>query len=197
MAHDEPLPVPALLPDSPFYFVKVILRGIGNLFTFSGEAKIKRELAIAEEKLLEAHALFNKGKADTALAAVAEYEDWTARAKMRLEKVKVAKEDKSDPVLKTAEAAIAKHISILEEVLEKAPEAARQGLENAIENSGKVLEKFAEPDEARAPAAVIPVAAPLKKEQGIPIDASKLEREIKDFLKIDQQINFGEESTAQ
>lgn len=142
LAHEESLPVPAILPDSPFYFIKVVIRGIGSFFAFGDEAKLRNDLAIAEEKLLEAHALFGKGKVDLAERALEKYQKLTQKAEERLAKVKSEEKDGAKEIEKEIQASIAKHLDILEEVLEKAPEAARNGLENAIENSSKVLEKL-------------------------------------------------------
>ena len=47
-------------------------------------------------------------------------------------------------ISKNIEDNISKHIEVLQNNLEKVPEAGKEGIENAIENSSKVIEKFQE-----------------------------------------------------
>ena len=52
-AQDEELPDPGLTPDSPFYFLDNWGKNIGMFFTFGDEAKAKKALKYAEERLAE------------------------------------------------------------------------------------------------------------------------------------------------
>jgi len=56
-AQDEGLPDPGLTPDSPFYFLDKWGKNIGMFFTFGNEAKARKALQYAEERLAEARAM--------------------------------------------------------------------------------------------------------------------------------------------
>lgn len=135
-------PAPGLLPDSPLYFIKVIIRGIGNLFTFGAEAKLYRSLELAEEKLLEAHALAKKGKVEFVDRAIGDYGRLAEKAKERLEKIKTDSKGMAVKIEMELMESLTKHRNILEAVLARTPEAAKAGVERAIENARRLLEKI-------------------------------------------------------
>lgn len=144
LAHDvADLPAPGLLPDSPFYFIKTITRGISGWFIFGDEANLRRHLALAEEKLAEAHALADKGRYELMARAAEAYKRLSAKAEERLEKLGADKNKKEvfEKARKDLSDTLGKHLVVLERVLEKAPEAAKSGLENAIENAKNLLLK--------------------------------------------------------
>ena len=53
-AQDKELPSPGITPDSPFYFFDKLGKSIGMAFTFGSEAKARKALQYAEERLAEA-----------------------------------------------------------------------------------------------------------------------------------------------
>jgi len=52
---------PTILPDNPFYFFKNTFRGLRSTFTFNSERKAELKLRFANEKIIEAGKLAEKG----------------------------------------------------------------------------------------------------------------------------------------
>ena len=84
-AQDEELPDPGITPDSPFYFLDRWGKSISMFFTFSAEAKTKRALRYAEERLAEAQAMVVKNKIREMTRAANDYEGFMAMVNERLE----------------------------------------------------------------------------------------------------------------
>lgn len=77
---------PALLPSSPFYFLKNLTRGIQRIFTFNPVRKIELELRFADEKIAEAKKLAEASPENSQAIerAIENYRDSQARLKARL-----------------------------------------------------------------------------------------------------------------
>lgn len=105
-----------ILPDSPFYFVKLLFEKLRGILIFSEEAKVKYQLELAGLRLKEAEALALKGKIQRA-------EEIVARYKVILDKVNA----------KIDEVSRAKHIQVLEGVLERVPEQAKNIIRQVLE----------------------------------------------------------------
>jgi len=140
LAQDSNLPSPGILPDSPFYFLKIWKEAIQNFFTFGAENKAKQYLHLADVRLAEYQKMTEKGKTEIAQKTLDKYEKQLNHALQKIEELKQKGED-TKSISQKAEDTINKHIEVLERNLQKAPEAAKKGLENAIENSSKVIEK--------------------------------------------------------
>lgn len=142
-AQTADLPDPGTLPNSPFYFVKSFFEGAGTFFTFGNSAKAERYLALAEKRLTEAEALATQGD-ERAQAAVARYEKQYAQAKERAERA-----DDLDLEAQINDATT-RHLSVLDRVLERVPEQAKESVRAAKERSvtGQLesLRKIAERD---------------------------------------------------
>jgi hypothetical protein len=142
-AQTSDLPDPGVLPGSPFYFVKSFFESIGTFFTFGNSAKAERYLGLAEKRLAEAEALVTQGD-EHAQAAVARYEEQYAKAKERAERTA-----KSDLKAQVADAAT-KHLSVLDEVLNKVPEQAKEPVrvikERSISGQIEALRGIAQQD---------------------------------------------------
>lgn len=144
-SHNDVVLVEAgILPDSPVYFVKRIFEGIGTFFTFNRDARVERYMFLAEKRLSEAHDLFDKGKAELAQRTLEDYTETRGRAEAILKDLEERGRDVSE-LLKNIETAVSKHLIVLEDILERAPEAAKEGLQTAIEASSKVIERMREP----------------------------------------------------
>ncbi len=84
---------PTLLPDSPFYFVKEMGRGINNFFTFSNEGKAANRLEQATDRLAEVQVMMEKTDANnvkknqTITKAIKKYESDIDQAEQRMEKI--------------------------------------------------------------------------------------------------------------
>jgi len=141
LAQESDLPSSGILPDSPFYFLKTWKEAIQNFFTFGAENKAKQFLHLADVRLAEYEKMIEKGKTEIAEKTLAKYEKQLNRALQKIEELNNKGEDIKDVAQKLEDAAN-KHIEILQENLQNAPESARKGLQNAIENSSKVIEKI-------------------------------------------------------
>jgi tetratricopeptide (TPR) repeat protein len=127
-AQTTDLPDPGMLPNSPFYFVKSFFEDVGTFFTFGNSAKAERYLALAEKRLAEAKVLAEQ-EDEEAQDAIARYEDQYAEAKERAERA-----DNLDLEAQVTDATT-KHLSVLDEVLARVPEQAKESIRAAKERS--------------------------------------------------------------
>ncbi|MFW5853266.1 MAG: DUF5667 domain-containing protein [Patescibacteria group bacterium] len=136
LAQEDTLSEAGSTPASPFYFAERFFEGIGTFFTFGNSAKVERYLTLAEERLAEAKMLAEDGD-ERAQVAVDRYEEQVAKAKERAERV-VNSEGDSMPdidLLARVTDSTTKHLSVLDEVLDRVPEEARASIEAAKESS--------------------------------------------------------------
>jgi len=159
------LPEPGLLPDSPFYFIKRIFEGIGTLFTFNVKAKAERYLDLAAKRIAEAKKLAEREKNEIIPKAVALYGKARANVERLLEKIK--DEEERAEIAEKVQSVAATHLEVLGDVLEKAPEAAQEGIKTAIDMSKLGVEKAAEILELRK------VDAMEQKDEGEAMDAKE------------------------
>ncbi|NCS98986.1 ATP synthase F0 subunit B [Candidatus Parcubacteria bacterium] len=128
MAQEDTLPEAGTTPASPFYFAERFFEGVGTFFTFGNSAKAERYLNLAEERLAEARELAEEGD-ERAERAVERYEEQVAKAKERAERTGEV------DLEATVADATTKHLSALDQVLERVPEQARASIEAAKERS--------------------------------------------------------------
>lgn len=133
---DASTPRAGVLPGNPFYYLETLSEGIGSLFTFDAQAKAERYLALAEERLAEAQALADKNKTTRVADLAKKYE---ARLEEALIQAGVAEEKGVDvtALLSKIATSSTRHQAVLASVLSKAPEQARQAIEQAMMNSLK------------------------------------------------------------
>lgn len=128
-AQDKELPDPGLTPDSPFYFLDKWGKNIGMFFTFGNEAKAKKALKYAEERLAEARVMAEKNQVREMERAADDYEGFMAMVNQRLEAA--AQQGLSDNISERVALAIAKHLDVLDRVKDRVPEQAKQALTRA------------------------------------------------------------------
>lgn len=128
------LPDPGLTPDSPFYFLERISEGIGTFFTFGDLKKAERYAKLAAERVAEAKAVVDKGKPEAAEKALKRYEHQLSKALAKAETAKAKGKD-IERVIEIVAIATSKHFTVLEGVLEKVPEAAKEAITKALEKS--------------------------------------------------------------
>jgi len=133
-AQEIELPDPGLTPDSPFYFLEVIAEAIGDFFTFGDLKKAERYIKLVAERVAEAKAVIDKGKTKAAQTAIERYQAQLEKALVRAEKARMKGLSISEITEAVAEAT-AKHLSVLEEVLERVPEQAKPAVLRAREVS--------------------------------------------------------------
>jgi hypothetical protein len=134
---------PGILPDSPFYFLKGWGRSIRSLFTFDALKKAELELKFANEDALAIEKLCDKGECELAEKFCEKFQEQFQRTIQRMEKAK----QKGKDVEALTERLKENHLRqqrILAEVLERAPEQAKEGILKAIENSTFGLENAIE-----------------------------------------------------
>lgn len=129
------MPDPGMLPDSPFYGLKLFVESIGTTFTFGAEARADRALELAEVRLAEAQAMAEANKADLAVQAVAQYESKMEEAEENA--ANIEDEERREEVLSRIEAATSVHVDVLNEVKLQVPAQARAAIEAAIDSSLK------------------------------------------------------------
>jgi len=128
MAQDESVEA-GLTPDSPFYFLKQWVEEIQLMFTFKAENKIELLNRFAEKRIAEAQKMIEKGKTDLAEKCLNRYEKHLNKTQGIIEKL-----GNEEVYMKVAEAT-SKHGRILNELLEKVPETAKESIGRAVEVS--------------------------------------------------------------
>jgi hypothetical protein len=132
-AQDEELPDPGMTPDSPFYFFDKWGKNLGMFFTFGPEAKARKALEYAEERLAETQAMAAKNRVREMIQAANDYDGFMAMVNERAEEAR--RLGTSDNISERVALAISKHLSVLERIKEEAPEQAKEALERAREAS--------------------------------------------------------------
>ena len=128
------LPSAGLTPASPFYFLERFSEGIGTFFTFSDVNKAERYAELAAERIAEAKVVVDKGKPEATEKALTRYQDQLGKALTKVEQAQ-AKGKSVAEVTEIVSQATAKHLTVLEEVLEKVPEQAKTAILQAREVS--------------------------------------------------------------
>jgi len=132
-AQDEELPDPGITPDSPLYFLDNWGKNVGLFFAFGPEAKARKALEYSEERLAEAQAMATKNKVREMERAADSYNGFLAMVRERAEEVE--QQDVSEDISETVALATAKHLHVLDEVKDKAPEEAEEAIARAREAS--------------------------------------------------------------
>ena len=116
-----------MTPDSPFYFLEELSELVGTVAAVSGDAKARRYMALAEERLAEVEALSARGGQDGVGIdrALNRYDSELAGA---IAESKTARGAETSEIVARA---TAKHITVLERVIERVPEEARGFVRNA------------------------------------------------------------------
>jgi hypothetical protein len=129
---------PGILPDSGFYFMKEWGRSLQLMFAGSEAEKAKLMLKYSNEDALALQKMYEMGKYDVGAKHAEQYALQLQNAVQTMEQVRTRQgEDASEELVGKLEQNYLKQQEVLLSVLEKAPEAAQNGLLNAIENSNK------------------------------------------------------------
>lgn len=131
-AQETDLPDPGLTPDSPFYFLELVIERVGTFFTFGHVKKAERHTALAAERIAEAKAMVDKEKPKLAEKAVKRYEKQLEKALSRTRKAMVKGEKNVEETGKAIMEVADKHRAVLEKVLEKVPEEAKPAIQRAM-----------------------------------------------------------------
>lgn len=152
-AGDLGISEPKVLPDSPFYFIKNLWRGVRSAFTFNKVKKAELRLSYANERLIEAKKLAEKiGKEEIVQKTIEKYQNEIEKVKTRVENFKEKAQDNpkidqfldrlTDRTIKQQQLMdrLEKNLSDKPEVLEHI-QAAK---EKSLENFGTVIEQLEE-----------------------------------------------------
>jgi len=129
-----------IAPDSSFGFLQTWKESIQTFFIFGVENKAKQYLHLADVRLDEYKKMIEQGKTDIAEKVLEKYQKQLNHALDKAEELKNEGKDIKGLSQKIEEAT-SKHLEVLQENLQKVPEQAKKGIENAIENSQKNLDK--------------------------------------------------------
>jgi hypothetical protein len=129
-------------PDSVFYFLENWKEQIQLFFTFDFEKKAEQYEKLAEERLAEYQRMLDKGKDEVAAKVLIKYEKQLGQALETANKLKTKGVDSAQEKINNVLSSISKHMDVLRVNLNKAPEAAKKGLQNAIDAAQKVIDKF-------------------------------------------------------
>lgn len=135
-AQNSELPNPGLTPGNPFYFLESITESIGTFFTFGELRKAERYAALANERVAEIQAVAEKVSPKALEKAFQRYDKLIEKALAKVESAEAKGKDTAEVSEKVAEAT-AKHLTVLEGVLEKVPEQAKTAITKALEVSQK------------------------------------------------------------
>ncbi len=132
---------PGILPGSGFYFIKSWGRNLQMMFAGSDTEKARLMLKYASEDALALKRLCDTGKCDVAARHAEKYEMQIQNAIQKIEQVRVNEGEKAyEELASRLEKNYLRQQQVLLDVLEKAPEAAQNGILNAIENSNKHMQ---------------------------------------------------------
>ncbi len=132
-AQEEELPDPGITPDSPFYFLDNWGKQIGLAFAFGPEAKAKKALEYAEERLAEAQAMAVKNRIREVEQAANGYNEFLTIVAERAEEAR--QQGVSDNLSEKVALATSKHLSVLDRVEEIVPAQAGEAIARAREAS--------------------------------------------------------------
>lgn len=134
------LPYPGILPDHLLYPLKMLRDKIMGFVIKDPLKKAEFELLTADKRLGAGKVLIEGGKEKLGEETISKGEKYLEKALLTLEKAK-NEGKKTEEILTKMEKATRKHIEVLEEILLKAPEQAKPGLRNALENAQKGSQK--------------------------------------------------------
>lgn len=137
------LPYPGILPGHPLYKLKMVRDRILSLFISDPVKKAEYNLHMADKRLNAALFLLDKGKTKLAESTISKAEKYLEKSSNGMEQAYNAGRDITSLVSKLSLATL-KHQEVLTEVLEKVPEEAKAGIQNALKKSEKGIERVSE-----------------------------------------------------
>ncbi len=129
---------PGLLPDSGFYFMKSWGRNIQLMFAGSDTEKARLMLKYTNEDALALKKMYETGKYEAGSRHAEQYALQLQNTVQSVEQVRTKQGgNASEELVNKLQNNYLEQQEVLLNVLEKAPEAAQNGLLNALENSNK------------------------------------------------------------
>ena len=129
---------PGILPDSGFYFMKKWGRNLQLMFTAGNAEKAKLMLKYTNEDALALKEMYEAGKYDVGARHAEQYSLQLQNTIQTIEQVRLQQgQEASEELIDKLEQNYLRQQEVLLSVVEKAPEAAQNGILNTIENSNK------------------------------------------------------------
>lgn len=152
-AQEADLPDAGITPDSWMYGFKRFFEGVDMFFTFDPSAKAEKHLKHAELRLAEAREMAERGKPEFVDDLVGEYEENLKGGNEMSTTARQAGKNVSR-VAELIALATSKHLSVLDGVLEKVPERAKEAIAKAknasLKGHKKALRALSEDRPAKA-----------------------------------------------
>ncbi|OGY28994.1 MAG: hypothetical protein A3J50_03845 [Candidatus Woykebacteria bacterium RIFCSPHIGHO2_02_FULL_43_16b] len=130
------------LPDSPFYFIKSITEGFGNMPIFDITGRLSSQLDRAEERLREASALLTSGKNKSGLISLKNYQEQFEDVSDQIKSLPASPEQRL--LANKLEQAASRHNILLEKSVLPIPEEGREILGSAIKATQKAFDAAAD-----------------------------------------------------
>lgn len=140
---DYVLPYPGILPDHILYPVKMLRDRIMDFLIKEPIKKAEFFILMADKRLGAGRALIEGGKSGLGESTITKGEKYLERAANELFQAQEQGKEAGN-LTEKLEKSVLKHLEVLEEVLNKAPEQARPGLENALEKTQKGYQRVLE-----------------------------------------------------
>ncbi len=129
---------PGILPDSGFYFMKSWGRNLQVMFAGSETERATLMLRYTNEDALALKKMYEQDKYDVGAKHAGQYALQLQNTVQAMEQVRTRQgQDASEELVDKLEQNYLRQQAVLLSVLEKAPDAAQNGILNAIENSNK------------------------------------------------------------
>jgi len=125
------LPEPGITPDSPFYFIDTISENIGMFFTFGPEAKARKALQYAEERLAEANIMAERNQLQAMEQATHGYDTFMRMVGEKLEEAQI--EGISANVSADVATAMSRHFTVIDSLHDRFPSEAKTAITRARE----------------------------------------------------------------
>ncbi|MBL7159250.1 hypothetical protein ISS85_02145 [Candidatus Microgenomates bacterium] len=136
------LPYPGILPDHPLYFLKAFRDKILDVLVQDPIKRIELNLLMADKRLNMGACLIEKGKPVLAETTVSKGEKYFLKIIEELQEIEEQNRGMDQNLLKKIEESSLKHEEIILELLEKAPDEQKIGLNNSLELIKNIQEKL-------------------------------------------------------
>lgn len=136
-------PYPGILPGHPLYPLKMVRDRILGFFIQDPVKKAEYYLLLADKRVNSGLFLLERGKTELAVVTIEKGGKYLEKVFAEVEKAQKAAKDIT-PILSKASVATLKHEEVLKEVLEKVPESAKAGVQNALEKSQRGIQRVRE-----------------------------------------------------
>jgi len=144
LAQNTDLPSPGLTPDSPLYFLDTWGENIGLALTRGPEAKVRKQIAISQEKLAEAEQMGKEGKAKAAEIAADRYGEMVNAAAAGVAFAAQSEEGFAGALGELLVTTISISQNVLAGIYEKVPEQAKAAIQRAMQVSIQGMERAME-----------------------------------------------------